>query len=656
VKGRRQGRGRGQRGAGRGATIEGRIQHKGAFAFLLSEEPGAPDLYLSGPTVRTAMDGDRVEARQTGERGGRRFGEIVRVVKRARTTVVGVLHRAGDHWGLVPEGADLELALEVLSFAPGLQPKAGVLAALKIERWPTPEHCPAGAVVEILGDVKEPAARRKAVLAAREIPTAFPEEALAEAAALPLDPSEADWSGRRALFELPVFTIDGADAKDFDDAVSLEALPGGRWRLGVHIAAVADYVKPGSAIDDEAVRRATSVYLPGRVIPMLPPKLSDHLCSLRPDVPRLTMTCWLELDQHGAPGAVRLEETVIRSWRRFTYEEVQDILDGKPVERVVPEVLHSVKQMGVMAKRLTAVRMSRGALDMPVPEYQIKTDAEGNPLAVLRRPRLDSHRLIEEFMVAANEAVARTLSHARAPFLRRLHEDPEPERLQTLQDELGKLGIKADTSLVAHPVRGLQSLLKNAIGHPFEDTANMQVIRSMKMAKYSPEPGGHFGLASKDYCHFTSPIRRYPDLVVHRAVKAVLHGDPREHAEGVDFEALAVHCSERERVAQDAERKSVDLARAALMGREIGKVFDAVVVGVANSGVFVALPESGASGMLRGSAATLGTRLKVRLTGADETLGRLEFEALKADTLPNQARVSPWRKPDRNKGGRRRRG
>jgi ribonuclease R len=650
-----RGRGRGREDRQPQKSVEGRIQHKGTFAFLISEVPGQDDLYLGGPTVKLAMDGDRVEARVTGERGGRRTGEILRIVTRARTTAVGMLRQVGRFWAIFPEGVPDDAGMEVLGFAKGIEPRAGVLAALRIDRWPTEFRGPGGTVTEILGSPSEPGTRRKAVLAARDIPTEFPEETLEEAAALPLDPSESDWAGRKVLFDLPIFTIDGADAKDFDDAVSLEALANGTWRLGVHIASVADYVKRGTSLDDEAVRRGTSIYLPGKVIPMLPPKLSDHLCSLRPDVPRLTMTCWLHLDAGGNPGRVDLEETVIRSWRRFTYEEVQDVLDGKPVERVVPEVQAVVLKMGALAKKLTAARMKRGALDMSVPEYQIKVDPDGNPLAVSKRARLDSHRLIEEFMVAANEAVARSLTHARAPFIRRIHDDPDPEKLQSLQEEMGKLGIKASTSIVAHPVEGLQSLLKNAIGHPFEETANIQVIRSMKLAKYSSEPGGHFGLASKDYCHFTSPIRRYPDLVVHRAVKSLLRGKPREHAENLDMEKLAMHCSDRERVATEAERKSIDLARATLMGREIGRIFDAVIVGIAPIGVFVALPESGASGVWKGGTGTLGAKLKMRLIAADEILGRLEFEPVKDENaLHNPARVSPWHRPGggpKGKGG-----
>jgi ribonuclease R len=623
--------------------IEGKIQHRGHFAFLIAETESGKDVYLSGPTLKLAMDGDRVAARVTGSRNGKVSGEIVRVVTRGRTTMVGALRRAGKAWGLIPEGGFLNDALEVTGADKGVELADGMVAALRIERWPTEQRSAGGVVFEVLGSPDDPKTRVKAVVASKDIPTEFPEAVLAAAEALPHDPEPSSWEGRRVLFDLPTFTIDGADAKDFDDAVSLEDLGGGKIRLGVHIADVANYVTRDSTIDKEAVNRGTSVYLPGRVIPMLPPKLSDHLCSLRPDVPRLTLTCWMDMSADGAVHGAKVEETVIRSWRRFTYEEVQDVLDGKPVERVVPEVLAALKRMGPLAKALTAWRMKRGALDFTTTEYSVRCSVDGTPIEIVKRPRLDSHRLVEEFMVAANEAVARHLSKARVPFLRRLHDVPDPERLDMLQKELGQLGIRATTSIVANPVRGLQSLLKAAVGHPFEETANIQVIRSLKLAVYSPDHGGHFGLASTDYCHFTSPIRRYPDLFVHRALKGIMHGKPRAHADGLSVEGLATRCSERERAASEAERKAVDLARADLLGRSVGQEFIGVVVNSTSAGLFIALPESGAVGLLRGASGTLGTRMKVRLKSVDAAAGRLDFELVK-DELPNQVRRSPWRR------------
>ncbi len=632
------------------SLIEGVVQLHGHFGFLISEVPGRPDVYLRGAGLRLAMEGDRVSVKITGAKGERRFGAIVRVVSRGRTTLVGILRKAGKFWTLVSEAGDASEGAQVLDCARGIQPVEGHLASLQITRWPTEERGPGGTVIEVLGPPADPKTRVRAILAARELPTVFPDEALAEADALPRTVEPDAWQERSDLFGLPLFTIDGEDAKDFDDAVSLEPLDNGRLRLGVHIADVAHYVRRDTPLDTEAVRRGTSVYLPGRVIPMLPPKLSDDLCSLRPDVARLTLTCWVELDARGQVHGSKEEETVIRSWRRFTYEEVQDVLDGKVVERVRPEVRESVLRMGPLAKAMTAERMRRGALDLGVPEYQVKTDPEGRPIEVVKRARLDSHRLIEEFMLAANEAVARTLSKARNPFLRRIHEDPDPKKLSDLQEELGKLGIHSKTSLVAHPVEGLQSLLRAAVGHPFEEIAQIQVVRSLKLARYSCEPGGHFGLASKDYCHFTSPIRRYPDLFVHRALKGLFHGKPREHSNGIDPEALALKCSERERAAQDAERKAVDLARAQLLDRRVGDEFQGVVVNATAAGLFVALPESGSVGLLRGASAPLGSPIKVKLLCVDPITGRLEFGTVR-DAVPGQVRVSS---PYRSRARRRR--
>jgi ribonuclease R len=621
--------------------VDGKIQHKGRFAFVVSELPGSPDVFVKGPTLRLARDGDRVRVKVFEERGGRRSGEIVSVLERGKSVEVGLLLRAGKFWALLPEGAEESEAVHVLGFAKGVEPRQGVLASLRIERRPTLERVAGGTVTAILGSPNDPKVRRAVVLASRDIPTEFPEDALEAAAALPQDPAPSDWEGRPELFDLPVFTIDGADAKDFDDAVSLEELDGGRWRLGVHIADVAHYVKPGQALDKEAVRRGTSVYLPGTVIPMLPPALSDHLCSLRPDVPRLTVTAWLEMDMDGGDvHGVKLEETVIRSRRRFTYEEVQELLEGKSVPRVDGPTKEAVLNMGRLFKALHRMRLRRGALDLDAPEFKVVLGPEGEPVAIEKRARVDSHRLIEEFMLAANEAVARTLHKARAPFPWRIHEDPDPAKLAELQEELGKLGIKAATSLVAHPVKGLQSLLQSAKGHPFEETASIQLVRSLKLARYDANPGGHFGLASKEYCHFTSPIRRYPDLLVHRAVKSLLRGKPRGHAEGLNLEQLCLRCSERERVAQEAERRSVDLARAALYSKRLGESFEAVVVNVTAAGVFLGLPDTGAVGLWRGGHGTLGQRVTAKLVAADTQTGRLEFEPVRGQGMPGGLRVT----------------
>ncbi len=627
-------------------AIEGKVQHHGRFAFLLAERPGQEDLMLRGPSLRLAMDGDRVEARVTPGPEGRPVGEIVRVLERARLTVTGVLRKAGAGWVAVPEEADERDAIEVLGFSPGLAARAGEVVVVKITHWPTLSKSAGGQVCETIGRPGEPGVRLRAVLRTRDLPERFPDAVLAESQTFPDEVSAPMWAGRQDLRDLPVFTIDGADAKDFDDAVSLEVVNPTIMRLGVHIADVSHYVKKGTALDDEAAGRATSIYLADRVVPMLPPKLSDHLCSLRPDVERLTLSCFMDVDASGRVRASSLKETVIRSRRRFTYEEVEAVLEGRRVENVDAQVRETVLRMGTLWRAVHVLRMRRGALDMTVPEYAVKVDASGRPLEVVKRARLASHRLIEEFMLLANEEVARTLLHGRVPFLSRIHPDPDARKLEGLGAELKRMGVYAPGSLAQSPATAMQIVLKKAVGHPLEDTINMLVMRTLKQASYSHRPGGHFGLASKAYCHFTSPIRRYPDLVTHRAVKALIHKRVDEPL-AAGLKELGAHCSERERVAADAERRSIDILRAELLARRVGQVFDGVVTGSAAFGLFVTLKDLGASGLARGASAPLGSRVRVKLDRVDEGKGELDLSL----TGPNRPVVTVGRSPTTLGGG-----
>ncbi|MBI5210163.1 MAG: VacB/RNase II family 3'-5' exoribonuclease [Elusimicrobia bacterium] len=622
---------------------EGKVQHHGRFAFLLSEEEGGEDLMLRGPTLGLAMDGDRVQARLTPGDPGRPVGEIVRVVTRARQSVTGVLRKLGRHWLATPEGSDARDAVRVVGFARGLASREGDVVVVRITQWPTLRETAGGEVCEVLGRPDEAGVRLRAILRTLGLPESFPEPVLAESRVFPAEVSPAMWEGRRDLRGLPVFTIDGEDAKDFDDAVSLEALGPQAMRLGVHIADVSHYVRKGTALDAEAARRATSVYLADRVVPMLPPSLSERLCSLMPGVERLTLSCFIDLDADGKALASSLEETVIRSRRRFTYEEVEALLHAKSVPDVDPQVHETVLRMGTLYKALNRLRMKRGALDMSMPEYKVRVDARGRPLEVVKRARLGSHRLIEEFMLAANEAVAARLLERGLPFLSRVHPDPDGRRLLALGTELRKMGVHAPASIATSQSAALQAVLAKAVGHPLEETINMLVMRSLKLAAYSHVPGGHFGLASKAYCHFTSPIRRYPDLLTHRAVKALLRqrlpdplalqaqakGErPRQRPDESPAAGLkehGVHCSERERVATDAERRSVDILRAELLEKKVGQVFSGVVSGSAAFGLFVTLPDSGASGLVRGASATLGSRVRVRLDRVNAGKGELDL-------------------------------
>jgi len=659
-----------QKGAtgGREALVEGVIQHKGSFAFLLSEKEGVGDVFIRGRGLDLAMDGDRVQAKVRPEKTGRLAGEIVRVVKRAHTSMVGVLRRVKDTWAVFPEKGSAPPAL-VSGFAMKIIPVEGAFAVLEVRKWPEPGSGASGIVTEILGDPGDVRARIDAILRARGINENFPAEVKAQAESFGIRLEPAQWQGREELFDLPVCTIDGADAKDFDDAVSLEDLGGGLLRLGVHIADVSFYVKPGAALDKEAYERATSVYLPDRVVPMLPPALSDNLCSLVPRQERLTVSAFMDIDSSGKVVKRRLAETVIRSWRRFTYEEVQTLLDGGKVPDVVKSVGEAVKHMGALTDVLYKRRVARGALDFNLPEYKINADPHGRPLGVSLRPRLKSHRLIEEFMLLANEAVATELYAAKIPFLHRRHDAPDPLKLKALSSALGDLGLTAGHIHGANAPKGLQDVLRQAENHPLSNLINSLMVRSMRQAVYSPESEGHFGIATRFYSHFTSPIRRYPDLMTHRAVKALLCG--RKDGQGtVPLDKAGVHCSERERAAADAEHKSVDIMRAEMMKELVGTIMDGAVTTVIESGAFIMLGDTGAEGLLRVNGLKPGSKVKVMIAAVDTAEGKIDL-SLEGRPVPpakagsgkqpqggqpggqpqqNRPRVSRWKEGGRGSG------
>ena len=638
-----------QKGAagGREALVEGVIQHKGSFAFLLSEKEGVGDVFIRGRGLDLAMDGDRVQAKVRPEKTGRLAGEIVRVVKRAHTTMVGVLKRVKDTWALFPEKGSAPPAL-VSGFAMKITPVEGAFAVREVRHWPEPGSGASGIVTEILGDPGDIRARIDAILRARGINENFPEEVKeqAESFGARLDP--AAWQGREELFDLPVCTIDGADAKDFDDAVSLEDLGGGALRLGVHIADVSHYVKSGTALDREAYARATSVYLPDRVVPMLPPALSDNLCSLVPHQERLTVSAFMDIDKQGKVTKRRLAETVIRSWRRFTYEEVQALLDGGKVPDVPKGVGEAVKRMGALTEVLYKRRVARGALDFNLPEYKINSDPHGRPLGVSLRPRLKSHRLIEEFMLLANEAVATELYTAKIPFLHRRHDAPDPLKLKALSSALGDLGLTAGHIFGTNAPKGLQDVLRQAQNHPLSNLINSLMVRSMRQAVYSPESEGHFGIATRFYSHFTSPIRRYPDLMTHRAVKALLRGK-RENQGEVPLDKAGVHCSERERAAADAEHKSVDIMRAEMMKELVGTIMDGAVTTVIDSGAFIMLGDTGAEGLLRVNGLKPGSKVKVMIAAVDTAEGKIDLSLEGRPGAAPQTRQAPPPKGGHNR-------
>jgi ribonuclease R len=627
-------------------VVEGVLQRKPRFGFVLSETPGRPDLFVAGPSLNLAMNGDRVRARVT-RAGGRPEGEILLVLERAHSTVVGTYQPARGAGRPLLRPEDNGAPVEVTDLN-GLAPAADDLCVVKITRWPAAGAAPAGTLLEILGRRDDPAADLKFLLRKHGIADVFPSEVEREAASFGDDVPPDAWAGRRSFFDVPVFTIDGADAKDFDDAVSLEKRPQG-WRLGVHIADVAHYVREGGPLDEEARRRSTSVYLSGAVVPMLPFPLSDNLCSLRPHVPRLTLTCLMDLDEQGRVVHHELHESVIRSARRFTYEEVEALLQGHAAIDASGPVRGAVLEMGRLARTLRERRAARGSLDFDFPEPYIVVDDRGWPVDARRRERGESHRLIEEFMLLANETVAQSMSSA--PFLYRVHEKPDPAKMEALEKTLRAVGVVVPTGLHDGKPDALQKVLAMVKGKPVEPVVNMMILRSLKQAVYAPKNAGHFGLASRAYTHFTSPIRRYPDLLVHRLVKERLGGDlnpGRQEVWKARLGAWTADASARERVAVEAEREFLDLKRAQLMSRRVGETFDAVVTGVTSFGLFVQPTEVFVEGLVpvagltddyyifdevrsqlrgrrTGRVYRLGQTVRVRLAAANTEKRQLDF-------------------------------
>ncbi len=639
--------------------LEGKLQLRGRFGFVLSEDPVVSDVYVDGPSLRLALDGDRVMARVTSRGELRRSGEIIRVLERARTSIVGTYKRLRDNDVVVMDiGGDPVRLLD----KKGLSPKEGQIVVVKITRWPTADAAPAGELLEILGLRDDPGVDMQVLTRKHDLPGKFPAEVLNEAKSFGDSVPDAALNGRTTFFHLPVFTIDGKDAKDFDDAVSLEVKPNGGYRLGVHIADVAHYVKEGNPLDEEALKRGTSVYLVDRVIPMLPHELSDNLCSLRPNVVRLTLTCVMDLDSQARVVSSQLMESAIRSARRFTYEDVEDILTDKGTAGASGEIVESVRRMGKLARQLREIRFKRGSLDFDFPEPEAILDELGRPMDIRRRTRLESHRLIEEFMLLANETVAQNMK--AWPFLYRVHPRPDPEKLTKLMETLRILGVKVPSGFAEAKSSALQEALDAVEDLPIKATIHSLLLRSMKQAVYSPDNVGHFGLASACYTHFTSPIRRYPDLCVHRLIREKLR-DQLNHDRQVHWKralpGVCTRSSQRERLAQEAERESMDVKRVQLMQKRVGEKFDGNIVGVTNFGFFVQLKEVFVEGLVRvanlndyfifdevraclrgkrtGQTFRMGMDVKVLLAAANVEKRQLDFELVedKPSARPNQS-------------------
>ena len=588
--------------------LRGRVSvHRDGYGFVALEDKDRDDIFVPARYLGTVMDGDRVALRvvRSAWRGrpGRPEGRIVEVLERAHREILGRYEMRHRQALVVPSDPRLSLPVH-LKEIPEKTVRPGQVVRVRIDHYPTDARPATGTLLEVLGDADDPAVEIAAVAWKFNLPTEFPPPVLEAAAALPDRVRAEDRQGREDLRELPLVTIDGETAMDFDDAVAVRREGQGEIRLWVAIADVGYYVREDDPIDREALERSTSVYFPGHCIPMLPESLSNEICSLKPDEERLAMVAEMLFDGSGQRQESRFYSAVIRSQARLTYTQVQEVLDDTEADAgdQRPDGPEHLGLMEELARRLTAMRHGRGSLDFDLPEAEVVLGLRGRPESIVRAERNRAHRIIEEFMLAANEAVATFLSEGEVPLLYRVHEPPTQEKLQAFQEFVAHLNyglVLDDGKKVA---RRLQDLLERVADRPEERLVNQVLLRCMKQARYDAENTGHFGLAAELYCHFTSPIRRYPDLVVHRVLRELLEDEKKSLRRRPwwrqKLPAMAEHCSQNERRAMEAERDIIDLKKCQFMAERTGEEFAATVSGVQSFGVFVELDRYFVEGLI----------------------------------------------------------
>ncbi|MGB8854392.1 MAG: ribonuclease R [Pirellulales bacterium] len=639
--------------AGRGGVVGVFRRAAGGYGFVRPLDASAgdksQDIHVTAMASLDAASGDTVRVRLSKARDVRRpgpSGEIIEIVKRRTTRFVGSYFEATDLGWVQIDGTGFARPVAVGDpGAKGVRPHDKVV--VEMVRFPTHLRDGEGVIVEVLGKAGAAGVDTLTIIHEFGLPGEFPEAALDDARRQADRFDESVPPGRRDLTDRTIVTIDPVDARDFDDAISLERVERGHWLLGVHIADVSHFVREGSPLDQEARNRGTSVYLPDRVIPMIPEIVSNNLASLQPGKVRYARTCWIEFTPDGVPVHAAEEPTAINSRRRFTYEEVDVFLadPDTPTVAMTPEVRALLGRMRDLARILRSRRMARGALQLEMPEVKIDLDREGRVTGAHVVENTESHQIIEEFMLAANEAVANALAAAGAGFLRRIHPQPDPRKLRQLTEFVSELGFEVDTLESRFE---LQRLLDMARGKPEEHAVHYAVLRSLTRAAYGPQDDGHYALASDCYCHFTSPIRRYPDLTVHRALEAIAKGR-RPPAEGLM--TLGAECSELERRAESAERELKKLKLLLFLSKQIGVEMDAVVTGVEAFGLFVhglAIPAEGLvpldalpddsyrydrashtlSGRRPGQSFRLGDRVRVAVARVDLERRELDFRLL----------------------------
>lgn len=628
------------------------FSRRGTIAFVTTDQ--GQEIAIPAELASNAMHGDKVLVEIVGKWRNLPMGRVTRVLKRGKEKIVGVFEVRRTRGFVVPDDPkiihDFYVPVECIN---GARPHQRVIA--KITKWPRKGKDPEACIETVLGNVDDPKTDVPAVMAKYDLTDRFPDEVLAELEQLPDDVRREDIEGRLDLRDEIVFTIDGEDAKDFDDAVSIKKLPSGRYSLGVHIADVSHYVKEGTALDKEAYRRGTSVYLLDTVVPMLPFKLSNNLCSLMEDKDRLTFTVEMIIDREGRVLDFNVASSVIRSKKRLTYTIVNKFLEGdKTIKRVLgKEITDSLKTMRELSLILRQARQRRGAItDIEGGEVEVVMNERGQVVDIVPRKRGPAEILIEEFMIKANETVAEIFHNAGLPFVYRVHEEPDPETILQLKEYVEALGLKVKFPKTMHP-SVLQKVLELVKDHPLRSSVEKLMVRSMKRAMYSPTNIGHFGLASYAYTHFTSPIRRYPDLVVHRLLKLYLKQGNRFTEKQIELYSkllpkIAQHCSKRERIADEAEWDLLAMKKVEYISKHMDEIFEVVVTNVTRFGLFVEIPDKLISGLVHistlddyyiyderknilvgertGRIFKIGDILKVKVLRADKITGEIDFE------------------------------
>src|SRR5438270_4714473 len=582
--------------------------HPAGYGFLSPEKSGEPDVFIAAENIGTATHGDRVVARVSRDTPsdrikGRREGRVIRILERAHDTIVGTLQRSRNFYYVVPDDPrfvhDIYVHPEP-DQQPGNAANVGDKVVVRLDAWESRHINPEGEIIEVLGPASMPGIDMLSIIRKYHLPVEFPKDVLGQAERITDEVDERQLEGREDLREQFIVTIDPDDARDFDDAIQVEKTTSG-WRLGVHIADVAAYVEPGSALDREARRRGNSVYLPDRVIPMLPERLSNGVCSLNPGVDRLTHSVFVQFDKHGEVKSTRFARSVIRSAHRLTYKQAYALLTASPVDRL-GERLHVAWELAALLRRK---RFQHGSLDLDFPEVKVWLDKQGRPVRLERIENDESHQLIEEFMLAANEAVARELKKRASPTVYRVHENPDPEKLAEYREFV--LSFNYRVGDLTH--RGeLQRLLELIGGKPEEQALKIALLKSLKRARYSAQPLGHYGLAKTNYLHFTSPIRRYADLVVHRSLGRDAAARRAYHMDMGEIASIAEHISTTERNAADAEIDAAQMKKLEFFQRQLDErnpqIFRAAVVDVRNYGLMVELPDALITGLVHVSSLT----------------------------------------------------